>query len=601
MQSPQFSMDSNQCQNSNQKSNQKSNKKKQNQCNLGGNQQIGVNSKKKQKYKNQSNEKELILYGNQLVMPNEKINDVQIPLQNEKQYDSVQDLIADIKSYGREAGFAVVILEKNQANFRKLVCTKSISNTKINNLQNPENNLDQDIMILEEVNQNFDNQIQSPCPFKMALKKDEVSHKWFVESLNNYHNHNLKKKLPQYYNSISRSKNQQLLGKRSSQEATEQKEKQSQTENLKHEFKTKEQLTTYLSEEITQSIGKLWFQHGLRKRDVQRVLNQQRFVESSHIKEFLKGFQSPKFQSVLELRDYLKQQQEGLNNLWFKYDDFQSILSFSLCNQYYKQKMSDIIFVDSTFDKGYNIILVKGLDYYGHPSILFISITPKYDYGNILSAFEHYKQAGFARPKQVIVDSFNEIQDAFEKIESCPDSFQICHNYIIKSFIKSIEPQYFKGVKVSRLIREFKKLINNSMTEFEFQQKFNSIYQTHKDRSDLFSNTAKLIYKHRGQFLKCLIKDKFNMASQFSSSNNDDVSKILKRTPLRNESIFQLKGLSCPWIYITLNKFKQLLARQMIGVRIKMKIQMQGQLILIVSKSYVLGIHSILQKEIWNK
>jgi hypothetical protein len=48
-----------------------------------------------------------------LVMPNDTINGWTLPMPNGFAYDTLTDLITVIKSYSREAGFSIVVEDKN--------------------------------------------------------------------------------------------------------------------------------------------------------------------------------------------------------------------------------------------------------------------------------------------------------------------------------------------------------------------------------------------------------------------------------------------------------------------------------------------------------
>jgi hypothetical protein len=76
-------------------------------------------------------------------MPNDKINECLIPLPHQQIYETLGDLLNQIRNYVREAGFQIIVEGKQSTHFRRIRCTKSIPLTAI---ENPED--DQDVQII---------------------------------------------------------------------------------------------------------------------------------------------------------------------------------------------------------------------------------------------------------------------------------------------------------------------------------------------------------------------------------------------------------------------------------------------------------------------
>lgn len=65
-------------------------------------------------------------------MPNDVINGAAIPLPNADSFDTLNDLINAVKAYSREAGFSIVIVDKQSQTSRILRCTKSHEQKSLN-------------------------------------------------------------------------------------------------------------------------------------------------------------------------------------------------------------------------------------------------------------------------------------------------------------------------------------------------------------------------------------------------------------------------------------------------------------------------------------
>lgn len=77
--------------------------------------------------------------------------------------------------------------------------------------------------------------------------------------------------------------------------------------------------------------------------------------------------------------------------------------------------------IDSSYDNGqYSIILFKGIDSFGHQIILFVTISPKNDSSNLITAIENYKLAGFKTPTTLIVDQSSDCLEALDKCDFKP-------------------------------------------------------------------------------------------------------------------------------------------------------------------------------------
>jgi len=76
-------------------------------------------------------------------MPNDVINGAAIPLPNTDSFDTLNDLIIAVKTYSREAGFSIVIEDKQSQTSRTIRCTKSHEQKSVNaNDLNPEDDGD---------------------------------------------------------------------------------------------------------------------------------------------------------------------------------------------------------------------------------------------------------------------------------------------------------------------------------------------------------------------------------------------------------------------------------------------------------------------------
>ena len=101
----------------------------------------------------------------------------------------------------------------------------------------------------------------------MILLKTEEG-KWKVSYLNSYHNHNFKRKVT----------TNALLSKLhlTDDQLFDQLE-------AKALFKTKKVYTPTLSFELQRSIEKLWFEFGMKKRNIVSYVNKLRYIEKRHI------------------------------------------------------------------------------------------------------------------------------------------------------------------------------------------------------------------------------------------------------------------------------------------------------------------------------
>ena len=59
-------------------------------------------------------------------MPNDTINGFSIPLPHIDSFDTLNDLVNAIKSYCKEAGFSIVIEDRNSQYSRTIRCSKSV-------------------------------------------------------------------------------------------------------------------------------------------------------------------------------------------------------------------------------------------------------------------------------------------------------------------------------------------------------------------------------------------------------------------------------------------------------------------------------------------
>jgi hypothetical protein len=76
--------------------------------------------------------------------------------------------------------------------------------------------------------------------------------------------------------------------------------------------------------------------------------------------------------------------------------------------------------------------------------------------------------------------------------------------------------------------------------EKSFSENFNVLYMTLKDKSSSLKEILVAIYKKRSLFVRSLCKENYNMDKLYCSMKDDDLSKILKRSPIRNGSFLDL-------------------------------------------------------------
>ena len=63
------------------------------------------------------------------------------------------------------------------------------------------------------------------------------------------------------------------------------------------------------------------------------MITKQRYIENTHILKHLIYFNPPSFLEVLKLKDFLVSESSKNKHLWFKYDEFQSLLAFTICTE----------------------------------------------------------------------------------------------------------------------------------------------------------------------------------------------------------------------------------------------------------------------------
>jgi hypothetical protein len=89
------------------------------------------------------------------------------------------------------------------------------------------------------------------------------------------------------------------------------------------------------------------------------------------------------------------------------------------------------------------------------------------------------------------------------------------------------------------LLKTFREIIGLTNIE-EFATKFNEFYIELREKSENLKTRMVEIYKLRDHFVRAQIKDKYNCEKLFTSIKDSELVKILKRTPMRNESFLDL-------------------------------------------------------------
>lgn len=70
-------------------------------------------------------------------------------------------------------------------------------------------------------------------------------------------------------------------------------------------------------------------------------------------------------------------------------------------------------------------------------------------------------------------------------------------------------------------------------SQTDFNSEYNKLYQNLRDRSADIKNSMASIYKLRQNFSKAFLINQFNLGKLFTSTKDDALSTVLKRTPLR--------------------------------------------------------------------
>jgi hypothetical protein len=97
------------------------------------------------------------------------------------------------------------------------------------------------------------------------------------------------------------------------------------------------------------------------------------------------------------------------SNRYLKYDSQNCVIAFSFCSNQIKNRYADIIMIDietaKKHCKEYYIIFIMGIDIFGDQIILFTCISQHKHANAIGTMLDYYLEAGFARPKHIILDS----------------------------------------------------------------------------------------------------------------------------------------------------------------------------------------------------
>ncbi|TNV83109.1 hypothetical protein FGO68_gene9939 [Halteria grandinella] len=452
-----------------------------------------------------------------LIMPLDKVGSFGIQMPGVDVFNNFGDGLTKVKNYAREIGFTIISEDKTSLTMRRKRCSKSNELHKPQQL-NPEIDDDNDLMIID---QNSATQQQAnPCPFRVHFVRREDG-KWVVNRLNTYHNHTFRRRATVVGHALKHSPTEDDIFTEEQKERT---------------FKTKRINFKHLSYELKQHIDFLYFECGMNRKLIKQQISRQREVEKQHLEEYMGHFQCPTFSKVLELRDHLQKQQEVNKKFWYFYDDFQSMLCFTLLSQNKRKLYSNVLMIDSHYDKGqYNIILFKGIDSFGHTIILYVCITPKYDQAYLFTALENYQMAGFPSPRCVIMDQGIEYKEAFDKINFKPESFQLCQNHVLSILKKTlVDPETgFSRVEVKNTLALIKKIINMP-TQDDLTSQFNEVYKKYRDRSSGLKKTLMNLFQTKKYFAKSLVTSNYNFDKLYTSMKGNDLSIILKRTPQRN-------------------------------------------------------------------